>query len=72
MKTSFMALLISGLMIMLSIIVFIINISAFGPAEIVGSILLLAIAISTHGLLHANEENTGGFNPIMGEYKPSR
>lgn len=72
MKTSFIALIIGGILIMLSIVVFIVNIGAFTPEEIVGSILLLAIAVSTHGLLHANEENNGGFNPVMGEYRPSR
>lgn len=70
MKASFIALIVGGILIILSIMIFIINISVFTPEEIVGTILLLAIAVSTHGLLL--KENNVDFNPVMGEYKPSR
>lgn len=69
MRPSFLGLIASGFIILISLIVIIINYTKITSIESIYILLLLCIAISAHSLLHSNEEIYFGFNPLIGNWK---
>ncbi len=71
MRPSFLGLVFGGILILVSIIYFFAYCKSIKPIELVYVILLLSIAVSSHSLLHSNEEIYFGFNPLKGEWTPN-
>lgn len=65
---SFIALLITGLLILSVLIILIRNyreVSRTNTMELVGFICILSITIGSHGLLHLGLEDSHSFNPLQ-------
>ena len=71
MRPSFLGLVFGGILILIALIYFFTYCKSIKPIELVYIILLLSIAISTHSLLHSNEEIYFNFNPFVGDWTPS-
>lgn len=70
MKISFIALLVSGLVNLISLILLIKHKSELRSGELIMIALLFSIAISAHGLFHAYAELFLDFNPLEGKNYP--
>ena len=72
MRPSFIASTLSGLIIFIAIILFIINYKTLVSDNkyFINTLILLSIAIGIHGLSHYFEEIYIDFNPLIGKWKP--
>lgn len=70
MKISFIALLVSGLVNLVALILLIKHKSELKTSELIVIALLFSIAISAHGLFHAYAELFLDFNPLEGKNYP--
>lgn len=69
MRPSFLGLMAGGFLILIALIVILLNYQKINQIESIYILLLLCIAISTHSLLHSNEEIYFKFNPLVGKWK---
>ena len=70
MTPSFLGLIISGFLNLIAIILIIVNFNVITSAMFVQFVLLLAISIGIHSVLHFQQEVHFGFNPLEGKWKP--
>lgn len=69
MRPSFIAQLLSGFLLLVGIIIYILNIKDFTPKTMMYTMLFLSIAIGVHGILHHYEEIYYGYNPLVGAWR---
>ena len=69
-KPSFMALFLSGILNLIAFLFLIKNFKNLRKQDILLSILLFSISISSHGLLHGHIEVNSGWNPLNGNLIP--
>lgn len=70
MRPSFLGLIASGILILVSFIMFVINYRKIDSDDMVMILLLFGIAISVHSIQHALEEIYFRFNPLIGQWNP--
>lgn len=63
-RPSFFALILSGLTIGVSLVLFMLSSEKLEMAQVAQMVLLFSIAISLHGLLHYMYEHYDKFNPL--------
>ncbi len=71
MTPSFIGLVASGLLNLVAVVIFLINIETISATALVQVILLLAISIGIHSLQHFQQEVHYGFNPLEGKWVPA-
>lgn len=70
MRPSFLGLVVSGVLILISIVLIFQHWKSFKGYEWIVVVLLLSIATSAHSIQHEFEEIFFKFNPLIGEWKP--
>jgi len=72
MRPSFLASTLSGIIIFISIILFVINYKFLSNDNkyFINTLILLSIALGIHALCHYFEEIYFNFNPFTGRWKP--
>lgn len=68
MRPSMLGMAISGMLVLTAFIMFIVNYQEFSSTEITQFVLLTAIAIAGHSILHAHQELHYGYNPLVGQW----
>lgn len=70
MRVSFLISIISGFILLIASILFIMNYKTITSIySIITILILLSIGYGIHGLQHANEEIYYDFNPLVGKWK---
>jgi hypothetical protein len=69
MRPSFIAFIINGLFIFLSMLYVIYNYNAIMGVQTIILLLLFSIAIGVHAMLHHIEEIVYDFNPFVGKWR---
>ena len=71
-KPSFIALFLSKMLSLIAFLFLIKNFKNLTKQDILESILLFSISISSQGLLHGHIEVSSGWNPLNGPLIPSQ
>lgn len=70
MKPSFLGLIATGFLNLLAIILVLVNFNAITSAMFIQIVLLFAISIGIHSMLHFQQEIHFDFNPLEGKWVP--
>ena len=70
MRPSFIIGIISGTVIFIATILFLLNMSKFTQYELINLLIIIGIAYGIHGIQHVYEELYFDFNPLIGKWIP--
>ena len=59
----------SGILVFIALAMFVLNVQQYTTVEINQFVLLIAIAIAGHSLIHAHQELHYGYNPLAGQWR---
>lgn len=71
MKPSFLGLIFTGFLNLAAVLLFFIYYSSMTPVSTIQCLLLFAISIGTHSVLHFQQEIAYNFNPLENKWIPT-